>query len=161
MQISNGSAEREKRKYNIQICLYLRIIIFFFDIKKNCFYKNQIRFLSNLINNNTDSKIAIQKQSSFFEFCIIIVICFAILTVVTKRIEIAVAVITRIVIDFASNIDRLSDSIITSAFRIVYFVYINIFCISSLFRNYSDYDFVDKYIRVRIVKLDSSIEQDI
>ncbi len=72
-----------------------------------------------MIDNNTDSKIAIQKQSSFFEFCITIVICLAILTVVTKRVEIAVAVIIRVAVDFVSSIDRFSDSIITSAFRIV------------------------------------------
>ena len=96
-----------------------RIIIFPFDVKKSGLHEDQVRFSCNLVDHNANSKMAIQERSSFFESYIAIVIDLAILTIVTKRVEIAVAIITlrivEMVVNFASRIDSLSSIIITIA----------------------------------------------
>ncbi len=84
-----------------------------------------------MINNNTNKKIAIKKKLIFFELYIIIVISFVILIIVTRQIEIAIAITIRVVVNFVNNIDSFSSIIVIVAFQIVYFVYINIFCIFS------------------------------
>lgn len=133
----------------MQICLYSRIVVFLFNIKKSCLYKDQIRFFKSSINNNTNSKIAIQKQSSFFEFCIAIVVDVAILTIIIKGAKIAIIVISlefvKIVVNFVSNIDRYFSIIITIALQIVYFVYFNIICNLFSSKRINDCSIVNKY----------------
>lgn len=63
--------------------------------------------------------MTIQKRSNFFESCIAIVVDVAILTIVIKRVEIAIVAINlefvKIVVNFASSIDRHFSIIITIA----------------------------------------------
>jgi uncharacterized membrane protein len=70
----------------------------FFDVKKCCLHEDQVEFLRGLIGNDAEHEMAIQKQLSFFEFCITIVVGVAILITMIKGVRIAVAVAVAVII---------------------------------------------------------------
>ena len=157
----------------MQICLYSRIIVFFFDVEKSSLYKDQIRFSRSSIDNDIDNKMAIQKQSSFFESCIAIVVDVRTLTIVIKRTGIAVVVAIVVVvaiiilefvgiaIGFADIMNRLSSIFITIAFFALDLVHFDIVYNLSNFERAGDYNIVDRYVQViEIVKFDASVEQE-
>ena len=88
----------------------------------------------------------------FFELYIAIVVDVKILIIVVKRAGIAIVVaiiisgFVGIIVDFASNINRHSNIIITIALSILDFVYFDIFYNLSNFGKIGDYNIVDKYI---------------
>lgn len=117
--------------------------------------------------------MTIQKRLSFFELYIAIVVDVRILTIFIKRIEIAIVVVVaivvaiiilesiKIVVDFANNIDKLSNILIAIALSTLDLVHFDIIHNLFNFKRIDENDIVNKYVRVdKIVKFNASVKQE-
>ncbi len=73
------------------------MIVFAFSMKQCDLHEDRVEFFESRAENYIDSKMSIQKRSSFFEFCSTFIICVAILVNIVAQTQVTVAVIVVVI----------------------------------------------------------------